>query len=193
MNLKDDYSDSPSDEQLSLRIKRADADAFQHLYHRYFETLFAYLWRRTRDGEVSKDLAQETFLKLWTHRRSLDPAKSIKAYLYRIANNLSIDHQRKQSLEAAYAAREAQLGKAVMQQESPELTEAVHLAIANLPDAIRVVFTLNRFEGLKYREIAETLDISVKTVESRMSKALKILQEKLHPLLLTLLSLHFLR
>jgi RNA polymerase sigma-70 factor (ECF subfamily) len=178
-------ADTP-DPELAVAIKQSDADAFKILYYRYYEQLFRFLWHKTRDHETSKDLVQELFFRVWKNRESVDPSKSIKAYLYKTASNLAIDLLRKKTTEQAYA-----LENPVEETSAPEaqfdLEEKARAAIDSLPEHIHTVFCLSRIEGLKYTEIAETLHISVKTVESRMSKALKILRQKLQPFLILLL------
>lgn len=171
-----------SDTELTNLIKTSDSHSFKILYYRYYEHLFRFLEFKTRNYELAKDLVQELFYRVWKNRESLDETKSIKAYLFRSANNLAIDHLRKITAEASYM-KNTEIKDTLMPNEQFDLQEKAQQIIESLPEPIQTVFCLNRFEGLKYTEIAETLDISVKTVESRMSKALQILREKLKPLL----------
>ena len=87
------------DSDLVTAVRASDEAAFKSLYYRYYQTMFNFLWRRTRDYEASKDLTQELLIRLWKHRENLDPKQSLRAYLYRIANNLAIDHLRKKERE----------------------------------------------------------------------------------------------
>jgi len=167
-----------SDTELTTLIKASDSGAFKILYYRYYENLFGFLVHKTRNYELAKDLVQDLFFRLWKTRDSLDKSKSIKAYLFRSANNLAIDHLRKITTEDAYI-QTIDHKQTLMPNEQFDLQEKTQEAVESLPEPIQTVFCLSRFEGLKYTEIAESLEISVKTVESRMSKALKILREKL--------------
>jgi RNA polymerase sigma-70 factor (ECF subfamily) len=181
------FSVNTSDTELTAAIKASDHTAFKVLYYRYFEALFRFLWRQTSDEELAKDLLQELFSRLWKNRQNLDPQQSIKSYLYRIGHNLVIDHRRQSAHQPDYLEDNPANEPAYFAEENFELPEKIQAAIAALPEPIRLVFTMNRFDGIKYAEIAAMLDISVKTVETRMSKALAILREKLAPFLAGLL------
>ena len=169
---------SCSDSELTRSIQSSDANAFKILYFRYYESLLKFIYHRLHSEESAKDIVQDVFTRLWDNRQSLDENKSIKAYLYRIANNLVIDNLRKKS------SKETSVEELTHQYNDPadnsfELRAMVKTAINNLPENLRLVFILNRYEGLKYKEIAEICHISVKTVEKRMSQALQMLREQL--------------
>lgn len=175
-----------TDAELVLAIKAADHIAFKTLYYRYFEALFRFLWRQTGDAELAKDLLQETFARLWKKRENLDAQQSIKSYLYRISHNLVIDHRRQNRQPLDSLEAHAEISSSHSLNDQIDLSDKVDKAIQSLPEPVRLVFTMNRFDGFKYAEIAAALNISVKTVEARMSKALAILREKLAPFLLLL-------
>jgi RNA polymerase sigma-70 factor (ECF subfamily) len=178
------FSADTPDAELAEAVKASDHLAFKTLYYRYFEALFRFLWRQTNNEELSKDLLQEIFSRVWKNRGNLDSRQSLKAYLYRIGHNLVIDHRRQSAHKPDYLADHPAHEPAYVAEENFELHEQVQAAIHNLPEPIRLVFTMNRFDGAKYAEIAKTLNISVKTVEARMSKALAILRKKLAPFLM---------
>ena len=179
-------SDAP-DADLVAAIRRSDETSFKTFYYRYYEIMFNFLSRRTRNYEASKDLAQELFIRVWKNRETLDPKQSIKAYVYRIANNLAIDHLRKKDRDQATFVQELTHEPGIAPDETFDLEEKVQAAICGLPEPLQTVYTLSRDEELTYPEIAASLEVSVKTVEYRMSQALKILREKLKPVLLTML------
>jgi RNA polymerase sigma-70 factor (ECF subfamily) len=183
------FSANTPDAELARAIKSADHQAFKVLYYRYFEALFRFLWRQTSDDELAKDLLQEVFSRVWKNRENLDPAQSLKAYLYRIGHNLVIDHRRQSVHKPEYLENDPAHEPAYFVEENFDLREKIQATIAALPEPVRLVFTMSRFDGIKYAEIAATLNISVKTVEARMSKALAILREKLAPFLMCLLFL----
>ena len=167
-----------SDAELVRAIKSEDAAAFKALYFRYHDALYRFLWQRTHSVDLSKDFLQEVFTRLWQNRRNLDPAQSVKAYVYRIANNLVIDALRKNAYKKSYLSRLSHRTR-TSSEESIEVETSIRIALNNLPEKLRTVFMMSRYEGLTYSEIAETCRISVKTVESRMSRALQRLREEL--------------
>jgi len=171
----------PKDDELIRAINLSDRAAFKQLCERYYDPLYRFLWRKTRNDEAAKDLVQELFMNLWKMRVSLEENLSIKAYLYRAASNLAINHLRKKVLQQTHFVDNLANALAGYSDEERELRECLDEALQDLPEAQRTVFVLNRFEGLKYAEIAETLQISIKTVESRMSQTLKHLREKYGP------------
>jgi len=178
--------------ELVRAIVLSDKTAFRALCEIYYDPLFRFLWRKTHDEETAKDLVQELFLNIWNLRANLDATQSIKAYLYRSANNLAINHLKKKLLRQAGRVDASAAERIAGTDENRDFQEYVEEVLQDLPEAQRLVFTLNKFEGLKYREIAAMLEISVKTVESRMSKALKALRETLRPLLALVAFLRFL-
>lgn len=186
-----EFGEHTSDIELTGAIRRADAAAFKVLYYRYYEAIFQYLWRRTRQREIARDLTQDVFARLWQHRQRLDPARSIRAYLYRIASNLAVDALRHKKYDRRIPLEDAEKQLRVDPESEPGLSSEIARAIEALPEPLRTVFYLSRFEGLKYAEIAEALEISIKTVESRMSKALDGLRTRLKPFLMMAVFIHF--
>ena len=135
--------------------------------------------------DEAQDVVQDVFMKLWESRDEIDPNESLKAYLFRITANSSISKLRRRKVKNQYD----EILKFVYidnSESSPynslierELSESITLALNKIPPQSRRVFDLSRIEGLKYSEIAEYLKISVKTVESHMSKALSMLRTEL--------------
>lgn len=177
------------DNALAEAIRDGDAAAFKQLFFRYYDALFRFVVLKTGDRDSARDLLQELFARVWQHRQRLDLQKSLKSYLYTIAYNLCVDFQRKRKLEHTYFAQENTGEPAIQPEESGELAALAQRAIERLPEPLQTVFTLSRFDGLTYSEIAATLGISVKTVEARMSKALASLRLALQDFLLLLLAL----
>ena len=172
-----DLSSLP-DNKLSQAIKSSNSAAFKTLYFRHYESLYNFVWYRTYSAELAKDILQETFTRLWQNRKKLNVNKSIKAYLYRIANNLIIDYNRKNTSKRSYLSKLERENYSDNEQFiDTELS--LKTALDNLPEKLRTVFTLSRYQGLKYSEIAEVCNISIKTVEKWMSQALQLLREEL--------------
>jgi len=157
-----------------------DKTAFEQLFRKFFPALMAFSKKILVDEDDAREVVHAVFINLWEKRDSLDTGKSLKSYLFSSVHNRSLnvirDRKKFSDEEMPEIASEQDVQS---QLESMELEEKIREVIASLPEKCREIFELNRFEGLKYGEIAQKLDISVKTVENQMSKALKILREKL--------------
>ncbi len=182
-------STEPSDRELVIRIQASDEQAFRQLYYRYYERLFRFVWRRIEDSDGAKDLMQTLFIRLWQNRERLDASQKLKPYLYQIAANLIIDFFRQKGQAQTLALEELQTDPNEEPEQSFELEEAIDNAVAALPEPLLEVYKLSRYRGLKNAEIARQLGISIKTVESRMTKAFDFLRGRLKPLLLAMLIL----
>lgn len=137
--------------------------------------------------DVAEELVQDVFFKVWNKREQLAEIDVLRTYLLRAARNTALNHLRRQRLEQAHEEREAAKGEPVSTEATDdsastgELTAAVNAAIDRLPPRCREVFLLSRDAGLTYGEIARELDISIKTVETQMGRALKTLRLLLAP------------
>ena len=167
-----------TDEELAGAIKDSDFDAFKVLYYRYYERLCHFVWARTSRAELAEDVVQEIFTRLWQNRNRYTIRKSFKAYLYRMANNLIIDLHRKRKHETDYLSQ-FESKQNLARNDHIDLSIDVESAVNKLPEKLRSVFILSRFEDLKYTEIARVCGISIKAVESRIGRALRILREDL--------------
>ena len=173
--MSNSKNDTPDDFILVKSIRSGDKDSFKILYYKYFEKLIRFVWYRTHSMDSARDFVQEIFSKVWSRRKYLDPNKSIKAYLYKSVNNLIID-----SSKLAYTKSESidnnKKVKSLQESRDIELEIDIKSAVENLPEKLREVYTLSRYDGFKYAEIAEICEISVKTVEKRMTQAFNILR-----------------
>jgi len=167
-----------SNEELTSRIKASDSDAFDSLYLQYYEKLFHFFWFRTKSEELAKDFVQDVFVRIWNNRKNLDHKKSINAYIYKTAQSVVINYYEKKSV------RERAQNELLLVENTTEISDVfdleknVAILLKNLPADLQHVFLLSRMEGLKYEEIAERLNFSIKKVERLMSKALKILRKE---------------
>lgn len=134
----------------------------------------------TRDLDAAKNLVHEVFIQLWEKFDTLPPDTNYKSYCYTSVRNRGLNYLRDRKkfvmLENVGEEQRTVLNSTI---ETAELEEKIETAIASLPEKCRMVFELNRAEGLKYAEIAAKMNISVKTVEAQMSKALAVLREHL--------------
>jgi RNA polymerase sigma-70 factor, ECF subfamily len=170
---------------------------FDALFRAWYTPLVRYAFTFTAgDLDEAEELVQETFAKFWAQRETFDFHHSAKAYLFRMVHNLALNRLRSQRTQERYA--EHQIRQMAHEYEAPkddpELQHRFREVLKNLPAQCRQVFELSRFEELKYREIAEQLGISIKTVETHMGKALRIMRQELAEYLtLVLAMLHFIQ
>lgn len=165
-------------------IEHSDDCAFKELFDRMYSPLCQFCLRFVQIREVAEELVSDVFCTLWYKRNCMTVA-SHRAYLFNAVRNRCIDHIRRAKrtvwydLEAAsHLAVDQPDGNQVL--AGLELDRTIRESVAALPRQCRVIFELSREEGLKYREIAAHLNISVKTVETQMGRALKHLHEKLN-------------
>ncbi len=157
-----------------------DKASFEALFRKFFPALMAFSLKYLPDEDDAREVVHNVFINLWDKRATLDASQSLKSYLFTAVHNRSLNVLRDRRKFSDEDMPELSSEENVhAQMESVELEEHINAVIAGLPDKCREIFELNRFDGLKYGEIAEKLGISVKTVENQMSKALRILREKL--------------
>ena len=160
-------------------------DDFKLLFDQYYEGIKSFLYYKIGDIEVAEDIVQEVFLKLWDKRSSID-LKTVKSFLFTIANNMAINHLKHRSIVFNFVRNENKSEKVNSPQyelEMKEFKENLERLLAEMPENYRVVFLMNRIDKLTYNEIAERLELSVKAIEKRMSNALSFLRDKLkHPI-----------
>ncbi len=176
----------------TAEIMKSNADAFEKLFNFYCQPLLNFSRRYVLDKQIAENIVQDIFVKIWTNRSALDPGKSIKSYLFTSVKNESLKHLRHLDVEQRGAEK---LITSAFNDNSPdinlntaELEELVEKAIKELPEKCREIFAMSRFDNLKYSEIALILNISVKTVETQMGRALKKLRDRLKPFLVILLA-----
>jgi RNA polymerase sigma-70 factor (ECF subfamily) len=154
-------------------------EEFRETYNRFFDSIRSYLFYRSGNTELSTDIAQETFLKIWQKQIKYHPQKT-KAMLYKIASDMFVNHIRREKVEGDYL-KTIKLNFIEKGHDTTleyeELKQAYEKALAKLPEKQRVVFLMSRMEDFTYQEIAERLQISVKAVEKRMSLALAELRK----------------
>lgn len=164
-------------------LQQGDRAVFDALFRAYYAPLCNYACAMTDgDMDAAEDIVQERFFKLWEKKADLTINYSIKAYLYKMVYNACLNRIRSEKTQSKYKTHNANFlaENAVYQLDTTsEIQTNVQRAFASLPEQCRRVFELNRFEELKYREIAEQLNISIKTVEKHISKALRVLRAEL--------------
>lgn len=165
-----------------LNTKAGDRSAFKHLFDHFQEAIFNFLVYKTGDADLSEDILQDTFLKLWRNREELDEGLSIKSYLFTMANNAALNHFRHQKVVYAHQANykfDGQSDSPERIAESNEFYDQLLGTIENLPEKTRIAFMMSRFENLTYQEIADRTGVSIKTIETQIGKALRVIRDKL--------------
>lgn len=172
-------------EQEILKLLKADnPETVKQLFYQFYPFLCNTIFRILKDKALAEDLAQDTFFKFWDKRASIDIQTSLKAYLRRMAVNEALYYLRKnKKFQKDSEVEPSDLGGSTNTVEDQllqqELEDKIAAAIKTLPPRCQEVFRLSRFEDKSYKEIAAKLEISIKTVENQMGKALKILRAAL--------------
>lgn len=171
------------DRALLDRMRTGDQAAFDTMFRAHYAQLVMFANGLLRDRAAAEDVAQDVMLELWRRRSDLQIQESLRAYLLRATRNRALNQLRhgkvRKRAEPQLATDEAIGAAGASRVVADELRTALTAAVAELPPACRQVFELSRSQGLRYAEIATTLGISVKTVESQMGKALRHLRERL--------------
>ncbi|MBV7532391.1 RNA polymerase sigma-70 factor [Chitinophaga sp. sic0106] len=154
--------------------------SFEDLFRENHAHCLAFATHYTGDMHEAEEIVQQVFLKLWEKRDTIVITGPVKSYLFSAIRNAAISQWRKATVRSEKETAYSQHRDAATQAaEVRELEQLYHQALERLPERCREVFVLSRHQQLKYAEIAETMNISVKTVENQMGKALKILHQEL--------------
>lgn len=152
---------------------------YKALFDEYYKPIKNFIYYKVGDVGMAEDLAQDAFVKLWENRNAIKKS-TVKSYLYTIANNTTINQLKRNQLRYKFQ-NQLEISK---ENENPEFQmmkkeyeTKLNDALSKIPEGSRDVFLMNRIEGLKYKEIAERLGLSVKAIEKRISKAIQILNE----------------
>ena len=158
---------------------------FEEVFRYHFKSLHSYACTITRDPVAAEEIVQNVFVRLWEKKEDIQIRENISVYLYRAVHNGSLNHLKHLKVKVAYQTHAMRRhtvndsGKASEKVTMGELEQNLQKALHELPEQCRTIFQLSRFGELKYREIADRLGLSVKTVENQMGKALRLLRLKL--------------
>ncbi|WP_138432140.1 RNA polymerase sigma-70 factor [Fodinibius saliphilus] len=168
-----------SEKHLVEKVREGNPQAFEQLFFEYFFDLCSYALQFTKSSERAKDVVQEVFYKLWKRRRDWNVHTSLKAYLFRAVRNEALnfidkrDHQEKLKKQLSLQEEKVAPSQSSQKSQSDEqLVKVIWSIVKEMPQRRQSVFVLHRKHGLSYKEIAEVLDISRKTVENHMGLAL---------------------
>lgn len=173
-----------SDLDLIRRLREGDQSAYTEVYNRFKLPLYTFLWDRTQDREIVKDILHDVFLTIWEKRADINYERSLSGYLFTSAKNrlldfIARDHVKQRYIDSFYSFVQGTENSTDYLVRSKELSERIAKEIASLPPKTREVFELSRESHLSRKEIAAQLGISEQTVKSHMFNALKALKLKL--------------
>ena len=169
---------------------------FEQVFKTHFKALHAYACTILREEAQAEETVQQVFYKLWLKKDRLSISQSLKAYLYQSVYNESLNylkHSKVKKTHQAHILYTSDKGEMSSSKKliAKELEAKIAEALKELPEQCRTIFQMSRFEDLKYREIADNLKLSIKTVENQMGKALKIMRAHLAEYLPVLVALLF--
>jgi len=179
-----DADPKATERECVARIRAGDESAFETLFHSYHAPLCAFAYRYVEARDLAEEIVQEVFLYVWERRETWDVRTSVKNYLFTAVRNAAMSYLRHERVVRQREAETVELfarpaASADGRVRTAELVAAVRRAVDRLPERRRLMFTLHREQGLTYPEIAEVLEISPKTVEVQVGRALKALRKAL--------------
>lgn len=174
-----------SDRELLDRLRTGSRDAFDTIFRQHYAPLVIVAVSILHDRGTAEDVVQDVMLELWRRREALAIETTLRSYLFRATRNRALNRIRHEQVtrraEPLLAPDPAVQPAADRRLHEHEIAGAVQRAVAELPARCREVFELSRVQGLKYAEIADVMNISIKTVEAQMGKALRLIRERLAP------------
>ncbi len=179
-----------NDLDIAKLIQQGDESAFENIFKNYYQRLCTHANSILRDQDEAEETVQNVFVNFWEKRNKMQITGSIQAYLYSSVRNACLNKLKHGKVRQLYAQEQEALSSTSMPTSQitfqNELQKQIHDAIESLPEQCRIIFKMSRYDELKYAEIAEQLNISIKTVENQMGKALRIMRNKLKDYLIVL-------
>lgn len=175
-----DYEDS----DLISKIQDGSYEAFEILYNRYKKKLYAFSYKYLKNHSDAEELLQVIFVSLWDHRKSLNDSLSVRNYLYRCATNKIYDHLRKIYVHNKFVEHQrinerSDNNTTIDEIYYKDLKESIDLLMEDLPPQQKNIFFLSRYKYLSNKDIAEKLNLSVRTVETQIYNVIKTFKKKL--------------
>jgi len=170
--------------QLNIGLKAGTPEAYKQLFNLYYTPSYLYALKLCNDSQKAEDIVQESMTKLWISRKNIDTEKPIKSYIFTIIKNTFIKSynksQKNQSL-LDQLKTEVIDQIAIVEEENLKANQLkkINAQIEKLPEKSKVIFNLNKKRGLRYQEISELLNITEKTVESHIYRALQRIKSEL--------------
>lgn len=179
-----------TEKQFFLDFQGGNQEIFDYFFGKYYQGLCVYAYRMLKSTSEAEDLVQDFFVRILENRKNIRIESSVKSYFIRSIHNRCLDYLAHQKVKVTHENYRLTMNEEEFQDYpllDSELTHQIERAIANLPQGIRETFLLSRMEGLSYQKIAQQENISVKTVEYRISKALGLLRKDLGDFLLLII------
>lgn len=179
-NLK--HFENISDSELARKIKSGEKNAYQELFERYAPRIYQFSLSYLKNKSDSEELVQDVFLKIWEKRETLDQSKNIKAFIFKIAVNTIYDFIRRKNIESAYkefagSNFESQHDSTWHQVIFDEMVDNLDVLVGQMPQERQKIFRLSREDGLTNEEIALKLNLSIRTVENQLYRAISFLKK----------------
>jgi len=173
------------DYRLLTDLRNSNEGAFKKLFFYYHDTLFRFICYRISETDIAKDIVQETFIRVWKNRVQINPEKSFFSYIAKISTNLCLDHFRHLQVRKKHQKTIPKFGESHFYNPETETnlkdlkSKIKKITNEKLPEKCRQIFILSRIENKSNSEIAHFLNISKRTVENQLYRALKILKTNL--------------
>ncbi|HKJ41148.1 MAG TPA: RNA polymerase sigma-70 factor [Sunxiuqinia sp.] len=163
-----------------MKQEEKDSSWFREIFNEHYKYLRNFIYYLSGDLELTDDLTQDVFLHLWEEQEKIH-RETVKSYLFTVAKNLYFKHHRKKNTHLNFTSsllNEQDNESPEFLLELKEFDRKLQDAIAEIPDKTRAIFLMSRIDNMTYAEIAERMQLSTKAVEKHMSKAMKMLQQK---------------
>ena len=171
------------DKELFHKLKEGDEKAFKILFEKFYSSLCLFAKQYLKDHATAEESVQDMFVRIWEKRQNLHIETSVKHYLFRSVRNHCLNQIQHEKIKNQYASKVIESANQEIDSSQffieVDLLKRIENSINSLPPKRQEIFKMSREQGLKYKEIAEELNISVKTVEAQMGLALKYLREEL--------------
>ncbi len=165
-------------------LKAGDLIAFDCLYRRYYRKIYQFSFRILKSSEDAENIVQDVFLTLFEKRLRIEKCSSVRCYIFTITYNSAVSQIRRKAKESRYleylkSIQVSSQAPADLQLEHDQLVDRLNNIVNSLPDRQREVYNLHRNKGLKYKEIASRMNLSVNTIENHMSRAIKKIRQEM--------------
>ena len=158
-------------------------EEYKRVFEEYYNPLCNFAYKYVENSDTAEDVVQEVFVQMWQKRKEIKLTGNVKSYLFQSTRNKAIEYIRRNKLQAAYVEEERLKAETTYEidndSENYIIKEQLFKSIRQLPPKCQKIFVLSKMNGLTYNEIAEELNLSVKTVENQIGRGLKLLRERL--------------
>lgn len=196
MNISSENNRTNQNKELFNALKKGNIAAFKQIYERYWFDFYKYAYNIIREKEIAEEIVQEVFFSLWEKRDSLEITHSVEAYLVRAVKFQTLNFIRSKKIRTNYAASYTAFKNLAVDNSNEEniqvydLKKHIEIEVSKLPDKCQQIFRMSRNEYQSIKTISNVLNLSHKTVENQLTKALKHLRSSLGDFLILLISIY---